>query len=155
MQTLKPDTLLSEINVTPFVDVMLVLLIIFMVTAPMMIAGLDVDLPEVRGANLEVDESKLMLVIDRDANVFLGEVPVPADRLEEVLLTNERIKTEKEVYLKADEALPYGVVVKIMGILRVAGVINLNMVTNPIDDAPAPSKEEGEEEEKAEENPGT
>ncbi|MFH1436414.1 MAG: ExbD/TolR family protein [Pseudomonadota bacterium] len=155
MQTLKQDTLLSEINVTPFVDVMLVLLIIFMVTAPMMIAGLDVDLPDVRGANLEVDESKLMLVIDRDANVLLDDVPIPKDRLEEVLLTNERIKAEKEVYLKADESLPYGVVVKVMGLLREAGVIKLGMVTNPMDDAPAPSKEEGEEEQKAVEKPGT
>jgi biopolymer transport protein TolR len=144
MQTGKQDTLLSEINVTPFVDVMLVLLIIFMVTAPMMMAGLDIDLPETRAANLEVDESKLLIIIDKKGQVYLGDVPVPPDRLEEVLGSNERIKTEKEVYLKADEALPYGVVVKLMGILRAAGVVKMGMVTNPMDEVlPLFKQEEG------------
>jgi biopolymer transport protein TolR len=144
MQTGKQDTLLSEINVTPFVDVMLVLLIIFMVTAPMMMAGLDIDLPETRAANLEVDESKLLIIIDKKGQVYLGDVPVPPDRLEEVLGSNERIKTEKEVYLKADEALPYGVVVKLMGILRAAGVVKMGMVTNPMDEVlPLSKQEEG------------
>jgi biopolymer transport protein TolR len=142
MQTGRQDTLLSEINVTPFVDVMLVLLIIFMVTAPMMMAGLDIDLPETRAANLEVDETKLLIIIDKKGQVYLGDVPVPPDRLEEVLAGNERIKTEKEVYLKADEALPYGVVVKLMGILRAAGVVKMGMVTNPMDEVFQASKQE-------------
>lgn len=148
MQASRPDTLLSEINVTPFVDVMLVLLIIFMVTAPMMAAGLDVNLPETRAANLDLDESKLMIVIDRAGKVYLGDVPVPDDRLEEVLLSNERIKSEREVYLKADESLPYGVVVKVMGILREAGVIKLGMVTNPMDDTRETSNDEDEDDSK-------
>jgi biopolymer transport protein TolR len=147
MQVNRPDTLLSEINVTPFVDVMLVLLIIFMVTAPMMVAGLDVNLPETRGANLDVDQSKLMIVIDKDGVVYLDDVPIPDDRLEEVLMNNERIRTEREVYLKADESLPYGAVVRVMGILREAEVVKLGMVTNPMDDVREPSNTEGEEEE--------
>jgi biopolymer transport protein TolR len=145
MQTGKQDTLLSEINVTPFVDVMLVLLIIFMVTAPMMMAGLDIDLPETRAANLEVDETKLLIVIDRKGQVYLGDTPVLRDRLEEVIRNNERIRAEKEVYLKADESLPYGVVVELMGMLREAGVVKLGMVTNPMDEVlPGSKQEEGE-----------
>jgi len=142
MQVEKPDTLLSEINVTPFVDVMLVLLVIFMVTAPMMTAGLDVDLPETRSANLEVDESKLLIVIDRNQKVYLGDTEIPAERLEDAIKANERIKTEKEVYIKADESLPYGTVVKLMGILREAGVIKIGMVTNPMEDVIPNSKSE-------------
>jgi len=142
MQVEKPDTLLSEINVTPFVDVMLVLLVIFMVTAPMMTAGLDVDLPETRSANLEVDESKLLIVIDRNQKVYLGDTEIPAERLEDTIKANERIKTEKEVYIKADESLPYGTVVKLMGILREAGVIKIGMVTNPMEDVIPNSKSE-------------
>jgi len=142
MQVEKPDTLLSEINVTPFVDVMLVLLVIFMVTAPMMTAGLDVDLPETRSANLEVDESKLLIVIDRNQKVYLGDTEIPAERLEDTIKANERIKTEKEVYIKADESLPYGTVVKLMGILREAGVIKIGMVTNPMEDIIPNSKSE-------------
>jgi biopolymer transport protein TolR len=155
MQVQRQDTLLSEINVTPFVDVMLVLLIIFMVTAPMMVAGLDVDLPETRAANLEIDQAKLMIVIDKEGSVYLDDVPVPEDRLEKALRDNDRIRTEKEVYLKADQSLAYGTVVKVMGFLREAGVINLNMVTNPMEDARETSKSEDtgkEDEEKASEN---
>jgi len=150
MQVQRQDTLLSEINVTPFVDVMLVLLIIFMVTAPMMVAGLQVDLPETRAANLDIDQAKLMIVIDKEGSIYLDDVPVPEDRLEEVLTSNERIRTEKEVYLKADESLAYGMVVKVMGFLREAGVINLNMVTNPMEDSRETSKSEdaGKEDEK-------
>jgi biopolymer transport protein TolR len=145
MQVQRQDTLLSEINVTPFVDVMLVLLIIFMVTAPMMVAGLQVDLPETRAANLDIDQAKLMIVIDKEGSVYLDDVPVPEDRLEEALTSNERIRTEKEVYLKADESLAYGMVVKVMGFLREAGVINLNMVTNPMEDSQEPPKQEDAE----------
>lgn len=134
----QPDTLLSEINVTPFVDIMLVMLVIFMVTAPLMTSGLDVDLPETRAANLEVDEAKLMLAIDRAGNVMLGDAPLPPDRLEEALLKNERIRTEKEVYLKADEGISYGTVVRVMDILRRAGVTKLGMVTNPMDEGAPP-----------------
>jgi biopolymer transport protein TolR len=113
-----------------------------MVTAPMMTAGLDVDLPETRSANLEVDESKLLIVIDRNQKVYLGDTEIPAERLEDAIKANERIKTEKEVYIKADESLPYGTVVKLMGILREAGVIKIGMVTNPMEDVIPNSKSE-------------
>lgn len=127
-------SLLSEINVTPFVDVMLVLLTIFMVTAPLISRGVEVDLPRTRAAIMEVDDTKLLLVIDKQMKVYLGEVEVPQDRMEEVLATNQRIRDEKEIYLQADKDVPYGFVVKVMAALREAGVEQLGLVTDPLVD---------------------
>jgi biopolymer transport protein TolR len=128
-------SMLSEINVTPFVDVALVLLVIFMVTAPMISRGVEVDLPRTRAAVMEVDESKLLLVINERRQVFLGDEPVPPDRLEVVLRTNERLQREREVYLQADRTIPYGFVVHVMAILREAGVDQIGMVTDPLEQA--------------------
>ena len=110
-------SMLSEINVTPFVDVMLVLLVIFMVTAPMITRGVQVNLPRTRAAVMEVDETKLLLVVtcsntDPTApcgrrTVQLGEQDVPPDRLEVTIRTNERLQREREVYLQADRRVPY------------------------------------------------
>lgn len=128
-----PSTLLNEINITPFVDVVLVLLVIFMVTAPMIGRGVEVDLPRTRAAVMEVDQSKLLLVITERREVLLDNQPVPNDRLEIVLRTNERLRTEREVYLQADRNVPYGFVVHVMSILREAGVDQLGLVTDPIE----------------------
>lgn len=127
-------TLLSEINVTPFVDVMLVLLTIFMVTAPLITRGVEVNLPKTRAAVLEVDESKLLISITKELEVYIGEVKLPTDRLLEAIITNEKIRNEREVYLQADEDVPYGFVVKVMAALKEAGVEQLGLVTNPIVD---------------------
>lgn len=124
-------TMLNEINVTPFVDVALVLLVIFMVTAPMIGRGVEVDLPRTRAAVMEVDQSKLLLVINKNHEVYLGEQKVPHDRLEIAIRTNERIQREQEIYLQADRNVPYGFVVHIMAILREAGVNQLGLVTDP------------------------
>ena len=124
---------MSEINVTPLVDVMMVLLIIFMVSAPLMTKGIDVDLPSTRAPRMDIDEQKLLLSITADQKVFLGENEVAADHLEEVLLTNERLQREKEVYLQADEKVPYGFVAKVMALLRRAGIEKLGMVTDPLE----------------------
>ena len=124
---------MGEINVTPLVDVMLVLLIIFMVTAPLITTGVEVDLPNARAAVMEVDEAKLVLSINREQQVYLGKTLVPYENLETALLANERLKREKELYLQADENVPYGFVVKVMAIIKRAGIEQLGMVTDPIE----------------------
>ena len=121
----------SEINVTPLVDVMLVLLIIFMVSAPMMTTGIDVDLPKTHAPRMEVEEQKLLLTITKDQKVYLGETEVPYDNLEQALTTNARLQTERELYLQADEAVPYGFVAKVMALVRKGGIEKLGLVTDP------------------------
>ena len=123
--------LASEINVTPLVDVMLVLLIIFMITAPMMNTGVDIDLPEAGGEVLEDPEGKLVLSITGSKQLFLGTTPVKWSDLQVKLETNERVKREKELWIEADSTLPYGVVVAAMAMARQAGVVKLQMLTDP------------------------
>lgn len=122
----------SEINVTPMVDVMLVLLVIFMVSAPMMTTGIDVDLPNTRAPRMDIEEQKLLLTIDKDRKVFLGETEVPYDNLEAALTTNERLQREREIYLRADETVPYGFVAKVMALIRRGGIEKLGLVTDPL-----------------------
>lgn len=121
----------SEINVTPLVDVMLVLLIIFMVSAPMMTTGVEIDLPNTHAPRMEIEEEKLLLTITKEKKVLLGEVEVPYDRLQEALTTNQRLQTERELYLLADENVPYGFVVKVMALIKQGGIEKLGMVTDP------------------------
>ncbi len=123
---------LSEINVTPFVDVMLVLLVIFMVSAPMLTTGLEVDLPKTRAPRMDVDEEKLLLTVTSDRKVYLGDVEVPYERLEQALTTNERLQREREIYVQADEAVPYGFVAQVMALVRKAGIEKLGLVTDPL-----------------------
>jgi biopolymer transport protein TolR len=122
---------LGEINVTPLVDVMLVLLIIFMVAAPMMSTGVEVDLPQTRAPRMEMDEEKLILSIDAQQRVFLGEEEVPADRLEEALLNNARLQADDEIYVRADQTVPYGFVLRVFATVRQAGIEKLGLVTDP------------------------
>jgi biopolymer transport protein TolR len=121
----------SEINVTPLVDVMLVLLIIFMVSAPMMTTGIDVDLPKTHAPRMEVEPEKLLLTITKDQKVYLGETEVPYDTLEQALTTNARLQQDREVYLQADETVPYGFVAKVMALIRKGGIEKLGLVTDP------------------------
>ena len=126
---------LNEINVTPLVDVMLVLLIIFMVTAPLIQQGVEVSLPEARAKAVDAEEQKLVLSIKADRTLYLGTsedaARVPLDRLEERLRANARAQKDKELYLHADKALPYGFVVDVMATVQRAGVVNVGMITNP------------------------
>ncbi|MEM6954329.1 MAG: ExbD/TolR family protein [Myxococcota bacterium] len=122
---------LGEINVTPLVDVMLVLLIIFMVAAPMLSTGVEVDLPQTRAPRMEQDEEKMVLSIDAEQRVYLGDEEVPADRLEEALLNNARLQADDEIYVRADENVPYGFVLRVFSTIRRAGVEKLGLVTDP------------------------
>ena len=123
---------LSEINVTPLVDVMLVLLIIFMVSAPMMTTGIEVDLPKTRAPQMDREEEKLLLTITKEQKVFLGEAEVPYDRLEQALTTNDRLQRDKEIYIQADETVPYGFVAKVMALIRRGGIEKVGLVTDPL-----------------------
>ena len=123
----------SEINVTPLVDVMLVLLIIFMITAPMMNTGVDLDLPQVTAKNIEDPEGKLVLSIDKSSRIFLGGTQVTWQDLKVKLEANERVKKESELYIEADTALPYGVVITAMAVAKNAGVAKVMMLTEAED----------------------
>lgn len=123
---------LSEINVTPLVDVMLVLLIIFMISAPLLTTGIDVNLPDTRAPRMDIDQEKLLLTITAERKVYLGETEIPYEHLEEALSTNQRLRNDREVYLQADETVPYGYVAKIMAAVRRAGVVKMGIVTDPL-----------------------
>jgi len=123
--------LMSEINVTPFVDVMLVLLIIFMVTAPMMIQGLNVDLPEATAKPLDSEKEHLIITINKDQQVYINDFEVTVEFLGEKLLKILQGRSDRDVYLKADKNIPYGIVVQVMAEIKGAGVEQLGMITEP------------------------
>jgi biopolymer transport protein TolR len=123
--------LASEINVTPLVDVMLVLLIIFMVTAPMLNAAVDLDLPAGGVARVEEKEGKLILEINRNRQIKLGTTPIKWTELHEKLSSNAKLQQEGELYFEADKDLPYGVVMVAMSIAKDAGAVKLQMVADP------------------------
>ncbi|HBN26169.1 MAG TPA: protein TolR [Desulfobacteraceae bacterium] len=125
--------LMSNINVTPFVDVMLVLLIIFMVTAPMMTQGIDISLPEAETTSLPSDEDNLIISINNKKQIFINDFQVDIDYLREKLIKILKGRNTKEVYLKADKNIAYGMVVSVMAEIKRAGVDKLGMVTLPID----------------------
>lgn len=123
---------MSEINVTPFVDVMLVLLIIFMVSAPLLTKGVSVDLPNAQAPRMDIQQEKLLLTVAKDKKIFLGQSEVPYTTLEQTLVNNERLKREKELYVFADEEVPYGLVARVLAIVRKAGIEKLGLVTDPL-----------------------
>lgn len=126
---------LTEINVTPLVDVMLVLLIIFMVTAPLIQQGVEVALPEARAKTVDAEEQKLVLSIKADRSLWLGTsedaARIPAADLEDKLRANTRAMKDRELFLMADKSLPYGFVVDVMATVQRAGITNVGMITNP------------------------
>ena len=130
------DELVSEINVTPFVDVMLVLLIIFMVTAPMLVQGVDVNLPRTAAVPLEEKVDHLVVTVRKDGQVYLNEQAVGVDYLTRKLELILVDMGARDVYLRADKSVPYGRVVDIMARIKKAGVTSLGMVTLPeVDEA--------------------
>jgi biopolymer transport protein TolR len=120
----------TEINVTPLVDVMLVLLIVFMVTAPLLTSGLHIDLPEVQAANTPVKDAKLVVSITKDEKILFGEQDVTAN-VEQVLLENPRVQKEHELYIRADKDARYGVVARAVAAARSANVTSLNLLVDP------------------------
>jgi len=129
------NRLMSDINVTPFVDVMLVLLIIFMVTAPMMMQGVDVSLPETTSESLSSEEDHIVITIDSNNRIYINDYHVTLDFLKEKLIKIFQGRRDREVYLRADKGIPYGVVVHVMSEIKGAGIERLGMVTEPIIDA--------------------
>ena len=124
---------MSEINVTPLVDVMLVLLIIFMVAAPMMMQGVDVNLPKTTSKNIKTLDEPLMLTVNKKKEIFLENHPVKLDRLELKIKKIFENRREKEVLLRADKDVPYGFVIDVMARVKNAGISKLGMVTEPLD----------------------
>ena len=126
--------LVADINVTPLVDVMLVLLIIFMVTAPMMTQGLDVDLPETTAKSLQQKEDPIVVTVDNDAKISLDKFTVTQKVLLQELGKYGNQTKDKPIFLKADRSVPYGVVVSIMADIKKAGFEKLGMITQPSDE---------------------
>ena len=129
----KHSELMSDINVTPLVDVMLVLLIIFMVTAPMMIQGLNVDLPEATAKPLDSEMEHLVITINKDKQFYINDFEVTVEFLGEKLQKILQGRSDRDVYLKADKNIPYGIVVQVMAEIKGAGVEQLGMITEPAD----------------------
>ncbi len=125
--------LMSDINVTPFVDVMLVLLIIFMVTAPMMLQGVEVDLPQTTTKSIKTKEEPLFLSINKKQEIFLEQDRMKLEDLESKIRTISKYRRDKGILLRADREVPYGFVIQVVSSLKRAGVEKLGMITEPED----------------------
>ena len=126
--------LVSEINVTPLVDVMLVLLIIFMVTAPMMTQGLEVDLPETTAKSLRQKEEPVIVTLNKEGKIMLGKIEVNQAMFRQQLKKLSSKDTEQPIFLKADKDVPYGKVVTIMADIKASGFDKLGMITKAKDE---------------------
>jgi biopolymer transport protein TolR len=127
------NRVMSEINVTPLVDVMLVLLIIFMVTAPMMQQGIDVDLPQTTAKPIPGQEERLIITINAKREIFINQEKVDPLLLRRRLERSSAARLNKEVLLRADRSVPYGFVVQTMADIKNAGIEKLGMVTDPLE----------------------
>jgi biopolymer transport protein TolR len=123
--------LLADINVTPLVDVVLVLLIIFMVTAPMLQMGIDVNLPRVKSKSIDVTEEKLVLTINSGKEIYINKNKTTISDLGAKLESIFANRIDREVFMRADKNVPYGFVVEVMSAVRKAGVDRLGMITEP------------------------
>jgi biopolymer transport protein TolR len=128
MKLNRERNVLSEINVTPFVDVMLVLLVIFMVTAPLLQQGIDVNLPKAKGKDLPPEE-RINLTIKKGGVIYMNDNPVSMTEMRKKL--DAISKLNPNVFLKADKDVPYGLVVEVMGEIKEAGIEKLGMITEP------------------------
>jgi len=131
-----------DINVTPLVDVMLVLLVVFMVTAPLLTTGLRIDLPEVKAAATPVKDARLLVSITKEERVLFGEEDVTS-HVDDALKNSARVQQERELYIRADKDARYEIVAKVVAAARNSGVESLNLLVEPVvEDAPPeePSK---------------
>ncbi len=127
------QTALAEINITPLVDVVLVLLLIFMLTAPVLQSGIDVAIPRTRTVN-QVTEQRMVVTIDKEQNVFLQDKPVNVNQLPTLLKQNGSGDPAKQIiYLRADERVPFGAFASVMDAVKQAGITNISIVTRPIE----------------------
>jgi biopolymer transport protein TolR len=124
---------MSDINVTPLVDVMLVLLIIFMVTAPMMMQGVEVNLPQTTAKSIKTREDPMILTINKKREIFLEDRQIKLEELENKMKSIFKYRRNKEVLLRADREVPYGVVIKVIAGIKRAGVDKLGMITEPLE----------------------
>ena len=125
--------LMSDINVTPFVDVMLVLLIIFMVTAPMMMQGVEVNLPQTTTKSIKTQEDPFIITVNKGGEISIEDLAVKIDDLEKKLKSIFKYRRDKEVLLRADRELSYGFVMKVVAGIKRAGIDKLGMITEPVD----------------------
>jgi len=123
---------LAEINITPLVDVVLVLLVIFMITAPVLQSGIEVAVPKTRTVK-EITEQRMVVTIDRDQQVFLQDQPVNVHELAQKLRQAGADPAKQVIYLRADERVPFGAFVSVMDAVKQAGITNISIVTQPLD----------------------
>ena len=126
------DDVLTEINVVPLVDIVLVLLIIFMVTAPMMMQGVDVNLPRTKTQPIASEEERLVISITGKRSIYLNEYKISLDTLQRKLETIYQNRPDRAVFLRADQTLPYGFVMDVMAAVRQSGIKRIGMVTEPL-----------------------
>jgi biopolymer transport protein TolR len=133
---------MADINVTPLVDVMLVLLIIFMVTAPMLQEGVSVELPAAKGEPIEKAQQRdeVIISVSGAGSIYVNDKAVTEDQLATVVLDATKDKPNRDVFLRADKTVPYGVVVRIMASLKTAGIANLGMITTPQEESSKSAK---------------
>lgn len=134
MKAKKSSGPLSDINVVPLVDIMLVLLIIFMIASPMMQHGLGVDLPRTTAQQLSVKDDPQVITVNKEMKVILNEKTIEINNLQPALQLVFAGRTEKEILLKADSSVPYGFVAQCMTAVKEAGVSKINLVTKPLDE---------------------
>ena len=128
----RTQTALAEINITPLVDVVLVLLLIFMLTAPVLQSGIDVAIPKTRTVN-QVTEERMVVTIDREQRVFLGDQPINLADLPSRLKKPGSDDTKQVIYLRADEKVPFGAFASVMDAVKQAGITNISIVTQPLE----------------------
>ncbi|HIE33109.1 MAG TPA: biopolymer transporter ExbD [Thermodesulfobacteriaceae bacterium] len=124
--------LMAEINVTPLVDVMLVLLIIFMITAPLLTTGIQVDLPETRAGELKKNEKPFVITITKEGKIIVGQQSLSLERLSRWLAEAKRVGIVKDVQIQADKQVPYGLIAKVLGELEAAGITEIGLMTKPV-----------------------
>lgn len=127
----KTQSSLADINITPLVDVILVLLIIFMITAPVLQSGIDVSLPKTRQVE-EITEEKLVVTIDRAQRVYLGNEPMNIHQLGPRIKASARAGAQQSVFLRCDQTVPFGSFATVMDEIRQAGIVNISVVTEPL-----------------------